>query len=192
MKKVWSKFVSYFIRGLVFLAPIIITILLISIVLNWVRNSFPDEMGPFSGLIIVSSTILLIAGIGFIGSRFVSKPIEEFMDKVLSKIPFVNTIYSSSKDVINSFFGDNKKFDKPVLVKMDDAGGVQKLGFITQQHLENLGLGDKVAIYFPISYSVAGDLYIVSPERVTVLDISSSDAMRFLISGGITDPDKNH
>ena len=192
MKRIWGAFVNYFIRGLVFVAPILITILLISIIFNWVKDKFPDQVGPFFGLIVVASIISTITAIGFIGTRFIGKPVENFMDKVLAKIPIVNTIYSSTKDMVNSFFGDNKKFDKPVLVKMDTDGHIEKIGFITQQSLESLGLENKVAVYFPMSYSVAGDLYIVNPDRIRELDVQGSDVMRFLISGGLTDPDKNH
>jgi uncharacterized membrane protein len=189
MKKIWSGFVRNFIRGLVFLAPISVTAYLVNFLLQWVRGKFPDAIGPVWGIGIVLVSILLIAVIGFVGSHFIGKPISDFFEKMLAKIPVVNTVYSSTKDMVNSFFGDNKKFDKPVLVKFDNEG-LEKLGFITQQSLESLGLENRVAVYFPLSYSVAGDLFIVSNDRITVLNISSSDAMRFLISGGLTDLDK--
>ena len=192
MKKIWSEFIGFFIRGLVFIAPIAITILLISFLVNWVKDRFSEYMGPYSGLFIVIGIVLFIAFLGFLGTKFIGKPVESFLDKVLDKIPLVNTIYSSTKDLVNSFFGDNKKFDKPVLVQMDSEGHIEKIGFITQQSLESLGLENKVAVYFPLSYSVAGDLYVISPEKVKPLHVSSSDVMRFLISGGITDPDKHH
>jgi len=187
MKKIWSSFVANFFRGLVFIAPVAITALLISILLRWVRSNFPDAIGPFWGLGIVLGAFFSIAIIGFVGTRFIGKPIAQFAEKILSKIPVVNTIYSSSKDMVNSFFGDNKKFDKPVLVLFDKEGGLEKLGFITQQSLSGLGLEDRVAVYFPLSYSVAGSVFIVNKDRIKVLNISSSDAMRFLISGGLTD-----
>lgn len=192
MKTIWGAFVNYFIRGLIFVAPILITILLISFLLNWVRDRFPDKVGPFFGIMVIICIVVVITSIGFLGSQIIGKPVENFLDKVLGKIPVVNTIYSSTKDMVNSFFGDNKKFDKPVLVKMDTDGHIEKIGFITQQSMESLGIENRVAVYFPMSYSVAGDLYIVNPDRIRVLDVQGSDVMRFLISGGLTDPDKNH
>jgi uncharacterized membrane protein len=192
MKKIWSEFMAHFVRGLVFLTPIAVTVLLISFLLNWVRGKFPDALGPMWGAIIIVCIVLSIALIGFIGTRYIGKPISGFLDKTLDKIPVINTIYSSTKDMVNSFFGDNKKFDKPVLVKMSEEEGLEKIGFITQQNLQSLGLQDKVAVYFPISYSMAGDLYIVSTSRIKTIEASSSDVMRFLFSGGLTDPDKHH
>jgi uncharacterized membrane protein len=192
MKKLWSGFAGYFMRGLVFITPIAVTIFLISGILSWVRNRFPETLGVLWALAIVAASVFAITFLGYLGTKYFSKPIVGFFEYWLAKIPLVNTIYSSTKDMVNSFFGDNKKFDKPVLVQMSTEPGIEKLGFVTQQSLESLGLTDRVAVYFPISYSVAGDLYVVSPNRIKVLDISSSDMMRFLISGGLTDPDKLH
>jgi len=68
---------------------------------------------------------------------------------------------------------------------------VWKVGFITQEELNEFGLQDYVAVYVPQSYAFAGNLYFVKKERVRVLsDISSSDAMKFAISGGVTEIDE--
>ena len=65
---------------------------------------------------------------------------------------------------------------------------IERLGFITQQDLSIIGLEDRVAVYCPISYSVAGDLIVVRGEQVTPIDRSSSEMMRFLLSGGLAEP----
>jgi len=88
--------------------------------------------------------------------------------------------------LINSFLGDKKKFDKPVLVLIDRSNKIEKLGFITQTSLENFGLEERVVVYCPISYSMAGDVFVVSKENITPLNVKSSEVMRFLISGGLT------
>jgi uncharacterized membrane protein len=44
---------------------------------------------------------------------------------------------------------------------------------------------DKVAVYFPQSYTFAGDMFIVPAENVTPLDISPKDAMKFAVTGGV-------
>lgn len=191
MRKIWSEFVDNFFRGLVFVAPVMVTVLIISMLLNWVRSKFSDAVGPLWGLLIIVSLVLGIALIGIIGNLYIGKPIAKLIEKGLARIPLVNTIYSSTKDMVNSFFGENKKFDKPVLVVIDKVNNIEKLGFITQQSLENFGLEDRVAVYCPISYSVAGDLFIVRIDQITFLDVSSADIMRFLISGGLTDPEKS-
>lgn len=191
MKKLWSDFVSYFIRGLVFTTPITVTIMLITYLFNWIKDKISsDVVSPELGLVVILIVVAFITLIGYVGTSYFWKPISGFFEKWLRKIPLVNTVYSSTKDVITSFFGDKKKFDKPVLVLVDKVNNVERLGFITQQDLDIIGLEDRVAVYCPISYSVAGDLIVVRSSQVTPIDRSSSEMMRFLLSGGLAEPTK--
>lgn len=191
MKKIWSEFISYFIRGLVFITPLSVTIILIVYLFNGIKNKLSsDVISPGLTIVIFLLIISCITFIGYIGTSYFWKPISIFLEKWVRKIPLVNTIYSSTKDVVTSFLGDKKKFDKPVLVLVDKDNNIERLGFITQQNLEMLDLEDRVAVYCPISYSVAGDLIIVKPSQITPINHSSSDMMRFLISGGLAEPNK--
>src|SRR5690606_18132331 len=91
------------------------------------------------------------------------------------------------KDFFEAFAGDKRKFDKAVLVNIH-APDIWQMAFITQEDLNDLGLKDFVAVYVPQSYAFAGHLYFVKQERVKVLtDISSANAMKFAISGGVSD-----
>jgi uncharacterized membrane protein len=69
---------------------------------------------------------------------------------------------------------------------------VQKVGFITQETLAEIDLSKSVAVYAPHSYAFSGDLYITKKENVTPLNISSSEAMKFVVSGGVTKPKKDN
>jgi uncharacterized membrane protein len=76
-----------------------------------------------------------------------------------------------------------------VLVSVVDPQ-VWQVGFITQQDVLQFGLEAYVAVYVPKSYAFAGQLYFVNRDRVRLLtDISSADAMKFAISGGVTEID---
>ena len=73
-----------------------------------------------------------------------------------------------------------------------NATDVWQIGFITQQEVREFGLNEFVAVYVPQSYAFAGHLYFVKRERVKPLtDISSADAMKFAISGGVTNIDED-
>ncbi len=77
-----------------------------------------------------------------------------------------------------------------MLVSVQDRD-VWQVGFITQQELKQFGLEEYVAVYVPKSYAFAGQLYFVKRERVKILtDIGSADAMKFAISGGVTEIDE--
>ena len=76
--------------------------------------------------------------------------------------------------------------DKAVLVCIETTD-VWQIGFLTQEDVHEFGLKDYVAVYVPQSYAFTGRLYFVKSERVRLLtDISSSEAMKFAISGGVT------
>ena len=50
------------------------------------------------------------------------------------------------------------------------------------------GFKDYVAVYVPMSYSVAGNVYIIPKNRVKpITNISAAQTMKFAVSGGVTD-----
>jgi uncharacterized membrane protein len=109
------------------------------------------------------------------------------LDNLLEKTPGVKYIYSSVKDFLEAFAGNKKKFDKPVLVNVD-APGVWRIGFITQQSSEAMGMSEHITVYVPHSYAISGITYLVPPTQVKILSgITAADAMKYTISGGVTD-----
>jgi uncharacterized membrane protein len=137
---------------------------------------------PGSGILIIIVTVTVI---GYIGSTLIAKPIFDLFEKLLNRLPLVRIIYSSLKDLISAFVGDKKKFDQPVLVTINKQSDLQKLGFITQEDLSNLGIKEKIAVYLPHSYNFSGDLFIVPRENVVLIRASGADIMKFIVSGGV-------
>ena len=63
-----------------------------------------------------------------------------------------------------------------------------RIGFITQQDSHEFGLPEHVTVYVPHSYAISGITYIVPKERVRLLpNVSAADAMKYTVSGGVTD-----
>ena len=103
------------------------------------------------------------------------------------RLPLVKIIYTALQDLFSAFVSDKKKFDKPVMVIVNKTSGLKKFGFITQEDLSQFGLKDEVAVYLPHSYNFSGNLFVAPRENVILLDnISSSDTMKFIVSGGVT------
>jgi uncharacterized membrane protein len=67
---------------------------------------------------------------------------------------------------------------------------IQEMGFITQEDLTDIGENEKVAVYMPLSYSLSGKLIIVPKEQIKPIKMNPTDAMKFIVSGGLTDIDK--
>jgi uncharacterized membrane protein len=196
---------QYFLQGLIILAPIIITIYAVTALFNFIDNILPDVVGrifphwvgsdeqgkpvkiPGIGFIIL---ILTVVFVGYISSSFVVGRLVELFDTILERTPGIKIIYSTVKDFFEAFAGNKRKFDKAVLVSVQDRE-VWQIGFITQHELQQFGLEEHVAVYVPKAYAFTGGLYFLKKERVRLLtDISSADAMKFAISGGVTQIDE--
>ena len=65
---------------------------------------------------------------------------------------------------------------------------VWRIGFITQTDVSEFGLHEHVAVYIPHSYAFSGVTYLVKHDRIKkVGGVSSANAMKFVVSGGVTD-----
>ncbi|WP_210463414.1 DUF502 domain-containing protein [Rufibacter roseolus] len=177
-----KKFLRYFLNGFLIVAPISLTIYIIVATINWLDDLFYMKY-PGVGLTLI---IILVTIVGFIGSHFLVKPFFVLTERIMSRLPLVNMIYSSLKDLFDAFVGENQKFNQPVLVKMTQYNDTYKLGFVTQLSMDAVNLPEKVAVYFPHSYNFSGELFLVARENVTYLEIPSSEVMKFVVSGGVS------
>lgn len=178
-----NKIISYFFRGLLFVVPIALTTYIIVLAIQWLDNLIPIKV-PGLGLLTILASIVFV---GYLATTLLAEPFFELLEKWLRRLPFVNIIYSSLKDLISAFVGDKKKFDRPVLVTLNPEFSIQKPGFITQDDLSQLNLIDKVAVYLPHSYNFSGNMFIVPTNQVESLTgMSSSEAMKFVVSGGVS------
>jgi uncharacterized membrane protein len=77
------------------------------------------------------------------------------------------------------------------LITTNVEANIREIGFITDDDLQELGLGKEfAAVYVPMSYSISGRLLIVPKENVAPLDVNGSDAMKFVVSGGVSEVDQ--
>jgi uncharacterized membrane protein len=176
----WKSIVKYLLQGLLVIAPIAVTIYAIYWVVSTVDNWLPIFRQPvkdFEGhtigyevknyglrFVIVIVSVMLI---GYLISFFIQSRIFSLFDKWLEKTPGVKYIYSSVRDFFEAFAGEKKKFDKPVLANVDDTD-VWRIGFITQKDMTHWGLQNYLAVYIPMAYSIAGNVYIL-PSSINPL-----------------------
>ncbi len=201
-KSVLGRVLQFFLQGLVVLAPIGITLWVVLGLFNTVDDILPNilhkivpkivtrdidgnvEKIPGIGFIVVITVVIFV---GYLSSIFVVGRLVDVLDSVLEKTPGIKFIYSSVKDFLEAFAGNKKKFDKPVIVNVDNTD-VWRIGFITQSSVTNFGLDNHVAVYVPHSYAISGITYFVPYDRIKPIDkMSASDAMKFTVSGGVTE-----
>ena len=177
-----KRFLTYFFRGLLFVVPFALTIYIIYVILQWLDGLIPVNI-PGLGLLII---IVNITFLGYLASFFITRPFFELFEKYVTKIPLVNIIYTSIKDLIGAFVGDHKKFNVPVTVALNSEQSVLKVGFITREDLDLLGLPGYISVYLPHSYNFSGNHFLVKREMVQPLPMNSTDAMKFVVSGGVS------
>jgi len=185
-----KRFLKYFLRGLLIFVPVALTIFILVYIFRGLEKLFRELLPfiPFPVLGLLVGLLVTIGGIFLIGlfaSNFVGKKLFGLVDKLFAKVPLVKMLYSAIRDLVEAFAGEKKKFDKPVLVTLGPGCDAKVVGFMTRENLDNLGLKDHVAVYLPQSYNFAGNVLLFPKEAVKPLDIESSEAMTFIVSGGV-------
>jgi uncharacterized membrane protein len=182
MEKLFRRFLRYFFSGTLFIVPLVATIYFIFVSFRWLdsRLSLPY---PGLGVLII---LFAITAFGYLTTNFAFRTVADWFDQLINKIPLVKLIYSGVKDLLGAFVGDKKKFNKPVLVRINKENNLYQIGFITQSDLTELGLQDMVVVYFPHSYAFSGFHYFVPKDSVRPLNIPGSVAMKFIVSGGVS------
>jgi len=179
-----KRIFRYFVRGLLLVVPITLIFYVVYQLFVFLDELIPMEI-PGLGLIVLLAGITFL---GWLGSIFITQPIRNAANRALDRIPLLKTIYTAITDLLSAFVGQKKSFSRPVLVKLNRESDIEKLGFITNEDLEQLDIrSGKIAVYLPHSYNFSGNLYIVPIENVTPIKAHTSDVMKFIVSGGVTD-----
>ena len=185
-----KKIINYFLQGVLYAAPIGITVFilvqlfyLIDNILNEpIRNLLQIDFPGF-GIILMITLLVLI---GILGQSIFANPFKRLFNRIVERTPFLRLIYSTINDLIKAVVGNDKKFDKPVLVTMNVEANIKKIGFLTREELDQLGETEMVAVYFPHSYNFSGELFIVPRNNIEHIDINSSTMLKFVVSGGVS------
>lgn len=186
-----NKFLKYLLAGLAYLLPIGVLVFVLYKIFIYIdkfaRYIIPDSL-EFPGLGIVV-LILLVTLFGWFTtvSRLDDYAKDLFLG-LLNRIPILKNIYSSLEDLTSALTGQKKAFDRPVLVKLSKDSDIERIGFIAKDDLTFLGVKKhRVAVALPYTFSYMSKIIIVSAESVTPIKAKSSEVMKFVVSGGISD-----
>jgi len=183
-----KKLINYFLQGLLYIVPITVTGSFVVWAFNKIDGILPFDF-PGLGLIIIITFITII---GFLGSAIITSPIKSFFRNLLKRAPLLETIYSSVKDLMNTFVGKKRGFKEAVFVKLFDNSTIERIGFITNKDLESLNINEgRVLVYIPHSYNFSGNLFVVEKKYITPINAPSSEIMKLIVSGGVSDFNTN-
>lgn len=186
-----KKLTSYFLQGLLFLAPISITVYVIYIIFDFLDNLLQEDLTFLTGVQIpglgIVIMVVFLTMLGYAGQTIIARPIRLFFYKVIHSVPLLELIYSAIKDFFSAFVGKDKKFNKPVIFKINPNDHANRIGFITNQNLEAFNMTDTVAVYVPFSYTFTGETYLVAKSAIKPINATASEVMKFLVAGGVAD-----
>lgn len=192
MRRFAAILVRSFLQGLLILSPIAITAYVIYTVFSSVDNLVPYVPRGVGFFIIVT----LVTFVGYMGTRFfVGRLLFDGFDYLMERTPGIKFLYSSIKDVLDSFVGDKKKFNKPVWVCVNVEPEIWRVGFMTQKDMASMGMMGKVAVYMPHAYAISGWVIVVEEKYVKrITKMNAAEAMKFAVSGGVTtsEEEKRH
>jgi uncharacterized membrane protein len=176
-KRLFLQLLSYFLRGVFLFLPAVVTIYVLRILLEWLDSIIPLEIPGLGILILVTVFILL----GYLATHWIGPSVWQPIEERIRKIPFIGFIYGSVREIIDNSQQKNR-FDKPVLIRVQDNPPMYQIGFLTNSAPipgENL-----VAVYIPYALSFMGELRLVPHDAIRVLPAKGADALRFAMSGG--------
>ena len=192
---------KYLITGLLIWIPLVITLWVLKLVVdvldqtllllppefrteNWLGLHVPG-MGAVMTLVIVFLTGLFATNL--LGARLV-----HWWHVVLHRIPVVNSIYSSVKQISDTLFSSSgQAFRKTLLVHWPH-DGMWTIAFLTGVpggDLANHLKGDYVSVYVPTTPNPTGGYFVVvARQDVIELDMSVDEALKYIISMGVVPP----
>ena len=195
-----------FIGGLILLVPLGVTLFVIQFLLNnigatasdfffgylkqnWGSNIWIETLINIVSLLIV---ITLITIMGFLSRYFIGKWTINTTERIISRLPFINTIYNTAKQIVDTFSKQKKAvFQKTVLVEYPRKGAYA-LGFLTgdaKGEVQKCTGEEVLNVFVPTTPNpTSGFLLMIPREEVTFMEMSVTDGMKLIISGGAVVP----
>jgi uncharacterized membrane protein len=194
---------KYFITGLLILVPLAITLWVLHAIISTMDQSLlllpvqwrPEQLLGFQILGIGTIlTLLIIFLTGLLAQNFIGNYVVEAWESLLKRIPIVNSIYSSVKQVSDTLFSSSgNAFRKAVLVQYPRQG-CWTIAFLTGVpggDVANHLLGDFVSIYVPTTPNPTSGFFLMVPRADTIeLDMSVDTALKYVVSMGVVAPDQ--
>lgn len=192
---------KYFITGLLILVPLAITVWVLNLVIGTLDQSLllvPERFRPNSlfgfdipglGTIL---TILIVFLTGLLTNNLVGNYVVKLWEKLLHRIPIVNSLYSSVKQVSDTLFSSSgNAFRKAVLVPYphQNSWTIAFLTGVPGGDAANHLVGDYVSVYVPTTPNpTSGFFLMMKRSDVVELDMSVDAALKYIVSMGVVAP----
>jgi uncharacterized membrane protein len=193
---------KYFVTGLLILVPLVITAWVLNLIISTMDQSLlllPERWRPGAlfGFNVpgagVLLTLLIVFFTGLLTRNFIGKQVVYWWEKLLTRIPVVNSIYSSVKQVSDTLFSSSgNAFRKAVLVQYPRQGSwtIAFLTGIPGGDVKNHLVGDYISVYVPTTPNPTSGFFLMMPKADTIeLDMTVDEALKYVVSMGVVTPE---
>jgi len=217
-KSIFARWRANFVTGLFIVLPAVVTFAVLYWIFGTVSNvtdtllfflppniTHSDHLVPGDGkgpmywywsFIALLLAVLLISFVGRLARNYFGKKIIEWADLAMMRVPLFNKVYAAIKQVNEAFAtGDKNSFKTVVLVEFPSPGSYS-IGFLTSEQdneVQSKMPRKVVSVFIPTTPNpTSGFLILVPEEKITKLDMSVADAVKYIVSlGSISPPDKH-
>ena len=199
------KFRNAFLTGLIIFLPLGTTIFVLNFLLGMFQEPATDlarKLGLEAERFFFGEYLLAILGLaigvlaltalGFLSNYVLGKFFISTAEKFLGKVPFLNTVYRSAKQIVQTFGRENRAVFKEVVLIEYPRSGCYVLGFVTCEASSEIdqAMDRKLTnVFVPTTPNpTSGFLLLLPREEIISLDLSVGDGMKMLISGGAVSP----
>lgn len=192
---------KYLVTGLILWIPLLVTFLVVRFLIRFVDQLLlllpepwrPEALLGFSipGLgLLLALGILLVTGV--FAANFAGRRLVEFGDRIVTRIPLVNGIYSGAKQVAETLFSDHSTAFKRVMLVEFPRKGVWSMCFQTSELVGEVQARteeDVVCVFMPTTPNpTSGYLLFVPAKDLVPLDMRVDEGLRMIISLGVAVP----
>jgi len=154
-----------------------------------------DGKGPmhwYWSLVALVLAVILVSAAGVLARYYIGKKIIDWTDRILMRVPLLNKFYGAIKQVNDAFAGNRHSFKTVVLVEFPREG-MHSIGFLTSEQRDEVQQktpGKVVCVFVPTTPNpTSGFLILVPEEKVTKLDMSVTEAIKYIVSLGSVSPE---
>ena len=196
-----------FLAGIIVILPITITVFIIrffvvslnAIMLNPLARGlktyplYEDQRLFVAKALIFIAVVLIIALVGLMTRVIIVRRFFAFFENILLRLPMINKVYGSIKEISSAFLGKRKSGFKKVVLVEYPRKGIYTLGFVTSESSggfqDAVSVPDLISVYVPTTPNPTSGLFIlISRHEVTPLEMSVEEALRVVISAGAIAP----
>ena len=194
MDSITQNFKSKLFAGIAILLPLYLTFIVIKILfisLEEISEPLLNKLGldiPGLGIIL---TIILIYILGLLMTNFLGRKIFNLGENIVKKVPIVNIIYTTLKQITDTFTKDSNDTFKGAIYIQYPRRGLWTMAFISGESESKEGIA-YYHVFVPTTPNPTSGFFLVVPQSDSIAtDMSVEEGLKTIISGGLLAPEKN-